>query len=391
MTDTTLIPITVDLPQIFEEMRSAIAGATTVDQAKRILVGVVGLAAAARQASNKEMVAEAATLKLEAERRLGQLMAAQKETIGLATGGDATRVARGKQNPEQKPTLAQAGIDKNLAKRARTAAEMPDEKFEEATEAKRKAITAAKKRHSRPKLSGKPTTTKPEEAPPEPQGAGARGVQEVISLEERRQAHARLAEKNEELSAKASVEDQRSDTNDDPLVIDRDNKIEATPWFSSKIKPIFDGSIKNDEVKSTLALTEFKRACATFLPQLTLKDLEASQDILAVISDLRYEVEQAEVEAKRAAADAKRIKWETANPEKAKTKAREQAQRDLMEGDMEEAKAEAKENGDRWGDIKDDWIDQWIADNWGAEQEAEFEKNFQAQWLRERGVTHEKV
>jgi hypothetical protein len=36
-----------------------------------------------------------------------------------ATGGDATKVARGIQNPEQKPTLISQGIDKNLAKRAR--------------------------------------------------------------------------------------------------------------------------------------------------------------------------------------------------------------------------------------------------------------------------------
>jgi hypothetical protein len=43
------------------------------------------------------------------------MMAAQKATVGLATGGDAVRVARGIQNPEVKPTLAEAGIDKNLA------------------------------------------------------------------------------------------------------------------------------------------------------------------------------------------------------------------------------------------------------------------------------------
>ncbi len=53
-----------------------------------------------------------------------------------------------------------------------------------------------------------------------------------------------------------------------------------------------------------------------------------------------------------------------------------------MEYDLEDAKAEAKENGERWGDIKDEWIEQWIADNWGDEQEAEFEKDFQEQGAR---------
>jgi hypothetical protein len=132
--------------RIFESARREIAQAETVDQVKRILAFVTGLATAARQATDREIEAEAAVLKLEAERRLGQLMKAQAETVGLATGGDATRVARGKQNPEQKPTLAQVGIDKNLAKRARTAAAIPAEKFEEAKEAKREAVLTRNKR-----------------------------------------------------------------------------------------------------------------------------------------------------------------------------------------------------------------------------------------------------
>jgi hypothetical protein len=45
------------------------------------------------------------------------MMAEQRKTVGLATGGDAKRVTRGIQNPEYKPTLAQAKIDKNLAVR----------------------------------------------------------------------------------------------------------------------------------------------------------------------------------------------------------------------------------------------------------------------------------
>jgi hypothetical protein len=189
----------------------------------------------------------------------------------------------------------------------------------------------------------------------------------------------------EEAEAKRTDADEQND----PLVVDRnEDEIEATSWFSSKIKPIFEGSIKNDEAKSALALAQFKRACASFLPQLTIKDLETAQSIFCVISDLRYEVELAEHEAKQAAADAKRIKWEASHPKEAKNKARGRAQHDAMENDIEEAKAEAKENGERWGDIKDKWIEEWIADNWDAEQEGEFEKDFQEQWAREHGATH---
>ena len=39
------------------------------------------------------------------EREFEQKIAAQKATTGLATGEDATEVARGLQNPEQKPRL----------------------------------------------------------------------------------------------------------------------------------------------------------------------------------------------------------------------------------------------------------------------------------------------
>ncbi len=173
----------------------------------------------------------------------------------------------------------------------------------------------------------------------------------------------------------------------DPLVIDREDEIEATPWFASKIKSILDGSLENDEAKSALALAEFKAACAEFLPQLTIKDLETAQNIFGVIPDLKFEVEHAQFEAKYAAAEAKRIKWEASHPEQAKNKAREQAQSDAMECDMGDAKAEARENEERWGDRKDEWIDEWIADNWGAEEEAKFEKIFQERWAHDHPTT----
>jgi hypothetical protein len=58
---------------------------------------------------------------MRAERRVGELMQAQRETVGLATGGDATRarVQYGPEREDVKPTLADAGIDKHLADRAR--------------------------------------------------------------------------------------------------------------------------------------------------------------------------------------------------------------------------------------------------------------------------------
>jgi hypothetical protein len=77
---------------------------------------------------------------MRAERRLGELIKAQKETVGLATGGDAMRKqeARVENKPElnSPPTLAEAGIDKNLANVARKAAAKPAEEFEAELEQK---------------------------------------------------------------------------------------------------------------------------------------------------------------------------------------------------------------------------------------------------------------
>jgi hypothetical protein len=246
----------------------------------------------------------------------------------------------------------------------------------------REAIRNRVKKHRAKKL---PKPTPAPQAEPEPISVTSPHVTESpeISVEQRKAQHANLD--SAESSTKAYALD---DPLDDSLVRDIDDEfIEATPWFASKIKPIFDGSIKNDEAESALALVAFKRACATFLPQLTIKDLEAAQNIFSVvIRDLEHDVKNDKFQAKFDAADAKRIKWEASHPKEAKNKARERAQSDAMEYDKEEAKAEAREDGESWGDVKDEWIDEWVANNWGAEQEAGFEEAFQKQWTREHGV-----
>jgi hypothetical protein len=62
----------------------------------------------------------ATDIRLRAERRLGEMMSRQGETVGVAKGKQS---AKGFQkNPLGPPSLAEAGIDKNLADRARKAA-----------------------------------------------------------------------------------------------------------------------------------------------------------------------------------------------------------------------------------------------------------------------------
>lgn len=107
----------------------AIAEAATVDEVKYFHDEAKAIAAYARQAKNRELEAQCVEIRMRATRRLGEMVAEQKRTIGLAKGG---RPKTGlSENPVSAPTFASQKIDKNLAHRARTLADLPEEKFEE--------------------------------------------------------------------------------------------------------------------------------------------------------------------------------------------------------------------------------------------------------------------
>lgn len=57
-------------------------------------------------------------------------MQAQRETVGLAPGGQPYRSTGSQSDPVEKPTLADAGIDKHLADRARKYAAVPAEEWD---------------------------------------------------------------------------------------------------------------------------------------------------------------------------------------------------------------------------------------------------------------------
>lgn len=79
---------------IFEAARRQIVEAATVDQVNKVLALATGLAAAARKATDKELEAEAAVLKFEAERKLGRLMEQQKEVVGFNVGARGSKVSK---------------------------------------------------------------------------------------------------------------------------------------------------------------------------------------------------------------------------------------------------------------------------------------------------------
>lgn len=110
----------------YEAAVKAIAAAKRVDEAKKWHDGAAALRAYAKQAKNRQLEIDAAEIRIRAERRIGQIMEKQKAIVGLNKGGGDHRVER---KPGALPTLKEAGIDKNLADRARKLAAVPEAEF----------------------------------------------------------------------------------------------------------------------------------------------------------------------------------------------------------------------------------------------------------------------
>ena len=141
-TDVTISP-PADGPLVrYEAACRAVAEARRVDEVQAIAANADMLRAYAKQAKNKQLELDAAEIRIRAERRIGELMASQAATVGTATGARGIGTSAGYDETRTldcPPTLAEAGIDKNLAHRARTLAAVPDEKFEELLDDKRRS------------------------------------------------------------------------------------------------------------------------------------------------------------------------------------------------------------------------------------------------------------
>lgn len=118
----------------------AIAEAKTVDEAKDIRDKAVALAVYARQAKNRDLEADAVEIRMRATRRLDQLRVSQKESAGLNTGARGTGTSV---RVDEKPTLAEQGVDKNLAHQARKLGALSDGQFEQFVDGAREAVSRA--------------------------------------------------------------------------------------------------------------------------------------------------------------------------------------------------------------------------------------------------------
>lgn len=123
----------------YDAAKHALAEAKAVDEVKNIHDVAAAMKAYARQSEDKQLEIDASEIRIRAERRLGELIREQKETVGLQSG------ARGKAGPgrgkngvtqedsvlDDRPTLADAGISKKLSSRSQAIAGIPEEEFEQ--------------------------------------------------------------------------------------------------------------------------------------------------------------------------------------------------------------------------------------------------------------------
>jgi hypothetical protein len=114
----------------YEAARTALAECQRVDEVKDIRDKSMAMEAYARQAKDTGLMQMAAEIKVRAERRLGEMLREQKETVGLAQGRRSDLVVN---NDEVRtPTLSEIGISRDLSSRSQQLAAMPEHHFETA-------------------------------------------------------------------------------------------------------------------------------------------------------------------------------------------------------------------------------------------------------------------
>jgi hypothetical protein len=154
----------------YEAARQALAEAHRVDEVKDIRDKAAAMQIYAKQAKDTELIEHATEIRLRAERRLGEMMIEQPKAKGGTEPGVGRRGNAGLQETriDAPITLAQAGIDKNLAHRARKAAALSEEQFEEKISRAKQAAVAAVEKKTRSGKTGSGRKSAREPLPDDP-------------------------------------------------------------------------------------------------------------------------------------------------------------------------------------------------------------------------------
>lgn len=128
----------------YDKARSALAACVSVDEVKDWADRAAAMQAYGRMANDRSLQVDAAEIRLRAERRLGEMLVAAKAAGQLASGARIAGARPGANDgssavvtADHRPTLAEAGISKDLSARAQKLAAVPDAEFEAELAAKR--------------------------------------------------------------------------------------------------------------------------------------------------------------------------------------------------------------------------------------------------------------
>lgn len=133
----------------YEAACRALAECKSVDEVKSWSDKSAAMQAYQRMAGDKSLETDAAEIRIRAERRLGELLLLQKQTVGLNSGArvSGNKPGAGKAQPavvtdDRRLRLADVGISKDLSSRSQKLAAVPDEEFEEAIGEWRESVKA---------------------------------------------------------------------------------------------------------------------------------------------------------------------------------------------------------------------------------------------------------
>lgn len=118
----------------YEAACRALAECKSVDEVKTWADKAAAMQAYGRMAKDKTLEVDAAEIRIRAERRLGEMLADSDLQKG---GRPPEKTGRVERPVSKQPTLADAGISKDLSSRAQKLAAVPEAKFEAELAAKR--------------------------------------------------------------------------------------------------------------------------------------------------------------------------------------------------------------------------------------------------------------